>query len=157
MLSLFLRNLFFTLLQPGVVAGLIPYWIIGSKAKLIVSQTWGLQNYTGAALFGFGFIILIVCVASFAVYGNGTLSPADQTKRLVIRGLYNYSRNPMYVGVMLMLIGETIFFKSVNLLFYAGLILLAFSVFVRYFEEPRLRKDFGEEYKLYFKKVRRWL
>lgn len=159
MLSLFIRNLIFTILQPGIVAGLIPYLILGDKVNDIFVQQLlqrGLHN-SGAIIFLIGFVIMLSCIISFAVKGRGTLSPADPTKKLVISGLYRFSRNPMYVGVTLILIGEAIFFQSVELWIYSLFVFAAFNVFTMLVEEPRLRKDFGEEYKTYCEKVRRWI
>jgi len=155
MLSLFFRNLFFTLLQPGIVAGLIPYWIV--KNNIILNNPLQVNQYLGMIVFFIGLIILFYCIISFAVEGRGTLSPADPTKRLVVKGLYRFSRNPMYVGVMMILVGEAVFFQSTGLWMYSLLICLAFCVFIIFFEEPRLRKDFGEEYINYCQQVRRWL
>lgn len=155
-MSLFLRNLFFALLQPGVVAGLLPYLILRSQDLWKLPQ-WISLPYAGILLWIPGFVILVKCVADFARKGKGTLSPADPTKKLVISGLYRYSRNPMYVGVMLMLFGEAIFFQAVWLTGYAVLIFLLFYGFVIWFEEPRLIRAFGQEYVTYKKEVRRWL
>ncbi len=157
MVSLFFRNLLFTALQPGMVAGLIPYLILGSRVTAAFEQPFGLRHYAASAVFILGFIIMVACIASFAVYGRGTLSPADPTKKLVVRGLYRYSRNPMYVGVMLMLIGESIFFGSGALWAYTFTVFVLFNLFIRYVEEPRLMRDFGEEYASYCKQVRMWL
>ena len=100
---------------------------------------------------------MLHCIVNFAIKGRGTLSPADPTKRLVINGLYKYSRNPMYIGVILILVGESIFSRSQSLWIYSLIIFIAFNVFIVGFEEPRLRSDFGEEYRAYCKKVRRWM
>ncbi|NBV29650.1 isoprenylcysteine carboxylmethyltransferase family protein [bacterium] len=159
MFSLFIRNLIFTILQPGIVAGLIPYLILGNKVNDIFVQQLlpnGLHN-SGAIIFVIGFVIMVSCIISFAVKGRGTLSPADPTKKLVTTGLYKFSRNPMYVGVTLILIGEAIFFQSVVLLIYSLSIFIAFNIFTILVEEPRLRNNFGEEYKKYCDKVRRWI
>jgi len=157
MLSLLLRNLFFTILQPGLVAGLIPYWILGDKVNSTLVQPLQFYHYAGAIIFLMGLVIMLSCIISFAVEGRGTLSPADPTKRLVITGLYKFSRNPMYVGVTMILIGEAIFFQSLNLWIYLLFVFIAFNVFILLHEEPRLRKDFGEEYKRYCEKARRWI
>ena len=157
MLSLFIRNLLFTMLQPGLVAGLIPFWITGFRINDIFDEVWQWHHYSGAIVFLIGFVIMLWCIINFAIKGRGTLSPVDPTKRLVVAGLYKFSRNPMYVGVTLMLIGEAIFFHSVELWVYSLFVLLAFNIFAILVEEPRLRKDFGEEYKDYCKKVRRWI
>ena len=157
MLSLFLRNLIFTILQPGIVAGLIPFWILGYKVSDTFVQPLQFFQYAGAIVFVIGFLIMLSCIISFAVQGQGTLSPADPTKKLVITGLYKFLRNPMYVGVTLILIGETIFFQSVELGVYSLFIFIAFNFFTILVEEPRLKKDFGEEYNRYCEKVRRWI
>ena len=157
MLSLFIRNLLFTILQPGLVAGLIPLWITGVRINNIFYEVWQLHHYIGTIVFLIGFVIMLWCIVSFAVKGRGTLSPVDPTKKLVISGLYYFSRNPMYVGVILILIGEAIFFQSANLWGYLLFVFVGFNIFVIHIEEPRLRKDFGEEYKLYCQKVRRWI
>ncbi|HUM46078.1 MAG TPA: isoprenylcysteine carboxylmethyltransferase family protein [Chitinophagales bacterium] len=157
MASLFLRNLFFTILQPGIVAGLIPFFILGNKFTKILSQSLSLLQYLSAIIFLTGFAGMLMCIISFAVRGQGTLSPADPTKKLVVSGLYRFSRNPMYVGVMMMLVGEFLFFQSPDLLLYSIGIFTAFNIFIILFEEPRLRKDFGKAYDRYCEKVRRWI
>jgi protein-S-isoprenylcysteine O-methyltransferase Ste14 len=157
MLSLLLRNLFFTILQPGVVAGLVPYWILGDNVSKIFGEPLSLYQYLGAIVFLAGLIIMFDCIIRFAVEGRGTLSPADPTKKLVITGLYMFSRNPMYVGVMMILIGEAAFFNSGNLAIYSVFIFIAFNLFIMLVEEPRLVRDFGEGYDQYRRKVRRWL
>lgn len=155
MKSLFIRNLLFTLLQPGMVAGVVPMWL-ASEELPGVHPGLNLSFVVGALTFLIGLILLITCIISFARYGKGTLSPADPTRHLVANGLYRYSRNPMYVGVMLMLIGETITLTSQTLLVYSATLFLIFNLYVIFFEEPRLRKDFGEEYTTYCREVGRW-
>jgi protein-S-isoprenylcysteine O-methyltransferase Ste14 len=157
MLSLFLRNLFFTALQPGMVAGLFPYLILKRESPDLFDGKFGLFQFFGIFLFIVGAAVLIDCIIRFAIQGEGTLSPADPTKKLVVSGLYKYSRNPMYWGVMLILIAEAIFFESSGLWMYALFIFVAFFLFIILVEEPRLHKDFGEEYAAYRKKVRRWM
>lgn len=158
MLSLFFRNFLFTILQPGIVAGLIPYLILGGHHVIAVfEQSFGFRHYVSLLVFIIGFIILLTCIIGFAVHGRGTLSPADPTKKLVVQGLYRYSRNPMYVGVMLMLVGESVLFQSGTLWLYTGGIFIMFNIFIRYIEEPRLIRDFGSEYTDYRKRVKRWL
>ncbi|MCW3108223.1 MAG: isoprenylcysteine carboxylmethyltransferase family protein, partial [Segetibacter sp.] len=145
MLSLLLRNLFFTLVHPGLVAGLIPYWILGEKVNSLFDKPLKLYQYFGVLFFVTGLIVLFDCIIKFAVQRRGTLSPADPTKKLVITRLYRFSRNPMYLGVMMILIGETIFFQSYNLSVYLLFIFFVFNLFIMWVEEPRLRRDFGEE------------
>ena len=153
--SLLLRNLIFTVLQPGLVAVVIPYYILGGEITLKTPST--LLTYSGILLSTLGLIIMLRCILQFAWEGKGTLSPIDPTRHLVVRGLYRYSRNPMYVGVMLILIGEAILTQSASLWIYLTIIFIAFNLFILIHEEPRLKKDFGQEYLLYCKKVRRWI
>src|SRR4051812_16831623 len=115
MLSLIIRNLFFTALHPGLIAGLFPYWILGGKVNLIFFRPLELVGYIAIIIFCVGLVVLVTCITRFAVEGRGTLSPADPTRHLVRKGLYKYSRNPMYLGVLLILIGESIFFHSPQL------------------------------------------
>lgn len=157
MTSLLLRNLFFTILQPGLVAGLFPYWIAGTQFDFAVAQPFNSFQYGALLIFVAGFVIMMACIFRFAFEGKGTLSPADETKQLVIGGLYRYSRNPMYIGVMLILIGETLFTLSSSLAIYSSIIFICFNLFIMLHEEPRLQKDFGDQYGQYRKKVRRWL
>lgn len=156
-LSLFLRNLFFTILQPGVVAGLVPFLIARKNFENIVDHAFQIHHYVGITVCLTGIGITLHCIANFAIHGRGTLSPADPTQQLVISGLYKFSRNPMYVGVMLMLIGEAIFTQSTGLLVYSIGVFTAFNLFIVFREEPRLKKDFGTSYHEYCKTVRRWI
>lgn len=155
--DLILRNLVFTILQPGIVAGLLPYYILTSQANDFIPESFKVIHILGILVFLFGLFIMLTCIRSFAIEGKGTLSPVDPTKQLVTKGLYRYSRNPMYVGVLLILIGEAIFFQSAKLWRYALIVFLVFNLFIILIEEPRLRKDFGKTYQSYCKKVRRWL
>lgn len=156
-MSLFLRNLLFTILQPGIIAVLVPFWLSGKSLKQVFEQPFAWYHFLGFLVFTTGSAIVLICVASFAILGKGTLSPADPTKKLVVSGLYRFSRNPMYVGVTMMLMGESIFFQSYTVGAYTLLIFVSFNIFIAFFEEPRLQDDFGNEYKEYTKKVRRWL
>ena len=158
MASLFIRNLFFTLLLPGFVAGLAPYWILeGENAFNSFPTPFHFLQIPGILFFIPGITILINCITRFAFEGRGTLAPIDPTRKLVVGGLYRYSRNPMYIGVMAILAGESLFFQSWNLVLYSILVFIAFNLFIMFVEEPRLRRDFGKEYKEYCQRVRRWL
>jgi len=155
--SLLIRNLFFTILQPGLVVGLFPYLIVREKVNTLFEPPFEAHQYAGIFLFFIGWCLVLYCIYRFAVEGHGILSPADPTKNLVVKGIYQYSRNPMYIGVVLALIGEVVFTMSSTLLIYTGIVFTMFNLFIILIEEPRLRKDFGEEYLAYGKRVRRWL
>ena len=157
MFSLYLRNLFFTIIHPGLVVGLIPYWILGPKWKQQFSLPINFYQYLGTPLFLIGLFVLLHCIIRFAAVGRGTLSPIDPTKKLVTSGIYRYSRNPMYLGVLMTLMGEAVFFRSYHLGIYLLIMALIFNFFILLVEEPRLHEDFGDEYSHYCNRVRRWL
>ena len=93
----------------------------------------------------------------FAVFGHGTPAPIDAPKKLVVRGLYRYSRNPIYVGVLTAIVGWAVMFRGTNLLIYTLCVGICFHLFVVLYEERRLRRQFGVEYQDYCEKVGRWL
>jgi protein-S-isoprenylcysteine O-methyltransferase Ste14 len=147
-----LENLLFTVLVPGTVAGYVPYQI--TRSGSLASGGWLLL---GGALFLLGVAIYAWCVWDFASFGRGTPAPIDAPKRLVVRGLYRYSRNPMYVGVLSVVLGWSAAYADLRVLAYAAFVLLAFSLFVRLYEEPHLEREFGDEYREYRGRVGRWL
>lgn len=155
-MSLFLRNLLFTLLQPGLVAGVVPYLILEQEGRWVWPDVNIVSN-SGMILGLAGVVIMGICIIDFGRRGKGTLSPADPTRQLVVSGLYRFSRNPMYVGVLMILAGEALVFHSLWMAIYTLLIFVLFHGFIVWFEEPRLSRDFGVEYEEYSGKVRRWM
>ncbi len=103
-----------------------------------------------------GAAVAVWCIFTFATIGNGTPAPFDPPRRLVIRGPYRFVRNPMYIGAGLALASAALFYESWPILVYAGLFFLATHVFVVLYEEPTLRRTFGEEYEVYCRQVGRW-
>ncbi|MBT8233416.1 MAG: isoprenylcysteine carboxylmethyltransferase family protein, partial [Bacteroidia bacterium] len=104
-----------------------------------------------------GSSILISCVVIFYTSGKGTLAPWNPPKHLVQTGLYKYSRNPMYVGVLLIMLGWTLYYGSWNLMIYSFIFSVAFNIRVKRFEEPWLLENFGESWLKYKSEVRRWI
>lgn len=104
-----------------------------------------------------GFAVLLACVVSFYTAGRGTLAPWSPPRTLVRVGLYRFSRNPMYVGVLLILIGWAVGFSSTTLWIYAGILAIAFHLRVVYAEEPWLERTHGDEWTRYRATVFRWL
>jgi protein-S-isoprenylcysteine O-methyltransferase Ste14 len=151
-----LRSLFFTLLLPGSVTILIPYLLLNYGAEPIPIPLEPF-HFVGLIPILIGAIILLRPIWDFAVTGRGTLAPVDPPKTLVVRGWYRYVRNPMYVGVLLIVVGEAILFGSLRLLIYAAILWLAFHMFVVFYEEPTLREQFGAEYEAYLRSVGRWI
>jgi protein-S-isoprenylcysteine O-methyltransferase Ste14 len=119
-------------------------------AAIAVPQVAGMV--IGAA----GAAVALWCIFTFATIGRGTPAPFDPPRRLVIRGPYRFVRNPMYIGAGLALASAALFYESWPLLGYAGLFLLATHVFVVLYEEPTLRRTFGQEYEAYCRQVSRW-
>lgn len=111
----------------------------------------------GLLLIASGATILLSCIYMFARFGKGTLSPFDPARHLVIKGMYRYVRNPMYVGVMMMLAGETLYMESLTFLIYTVIVFALFNAFIIFYEEPYLRKEFGQQYDRYRDHVGRWL
>ncbi len=155
MLSLILRNIFFTLLQPGLVTVLVPWLLVDTIADAALHPTR--PGLFGLAMITAGWAVLLACIWQFASAGKGTLSPLDPTKNLVATGLYKYSRNPMYVAVTTILTGEVLVTESADLLVYTIAVFVAFNLFIDFHEEPRMKRDFGDAYIEYMKRVQRWI
>ena len=153
---LLLRSIFFTFLLPGTVTVLIPYWIILSSDAGISSDHSALR-YFGLPPIAIGASGLLWCIWEFFSEGRGTLAPVDPPRHLVVRGLYRYVRNPMYVAVVMILIGESILFMSTRVLVEAVVFFVSAYLFVVFCEEPILRMQFGESYEKYLHQVGRWI
>ena len=108
-------------------------------------------------IFTIGAGIYFWCLWDFAVTGRGTPAPIDAPKKLVVKGLYRYVRNPMYVGVLSLILAWATMYNSYELLKYAILMWVIFYMVVLIYEEPMLKRQFGESYERYRKSVRRWL
>ena len=149
---LLLKNLLFTVVVPGTVAVYVP---------LLFGRTRGAPStpslLAGGIVLAIGALIYGWCVWDFATFGRGTPAPIDAPKRLVVRGLYRVTRNPMYVGVLSVILGWAIVFRSPALLLYAAAIWCVFHSFVRLYEEPHLHRVFGAQYAAYCEQVGRWL
>ena len=151
---LLFKSLLFTVVIPGTFGVYIPMAIArgtGARAGGV-----GLFWLLGFALLMAGSLIYLICVMEFAGRGRGTPAPMDAPKRLVVTGLYRYVRNPMYIGVLAVVLGWTFLARSLELLGYAALLALVFHLFIRLYEEPALRKKFGAEYEAYCGAVSRW-
>jgi protein-S-isoprenylcysteine O-methyltransferase Ste14 len=152
---LWLRTLVFTVLVPGTVLGLVPFAILAGG---IGTSLWlGPVRWLGLLPLGLGLIIIVWCFVDFVRRGRGTPAPYDPPRQLVVSGLYRFVRNPQYVGVVLVAVGEASLAQSVVLLGYAALLAVGYHLFVRYYEEPTLSRKFGEAYSRYRMAIPRWL
>jgi protein-S-isoprenylcysteine O-methyltransferase Ste14 len=145
------RSAFFTLVIPGTVLYYVPHSAAAFQHPR--SPAWlGLS----AVPIAFGSALLLYCVFEFAWSGLGTLAIIDPPRNLVVHGPYRYVRNPMYLGVIAVLVGESVAFCSRFLPVYAFMLLVCVNLFVRFYEEPMLRRKFGESYSRYCATVPRW-
>jgi protein-S-isoprenylcysteine O-methyltransferase Ste14 len=155
-LLLALRSLFFVVLLPGTATVFVPRWILAERGQGLPAA-WGAREALALVPIALGAAILLRCVWDFARQGRGTLAPIDPPRELVVGGLYRYVRNPMYVGVVTVLLGEAALFRSRALLVYAGLFWAATHLFIVLYEEQTLAARFGDSYARYRSAVRRWL
>ena len=148
--AMFFRALLAFLALPGMVAFALPgLWLWSQEAALV--QPLGLY------LLLIGVAALLSCVRDFYLRGRGTLAPWASPEKLVVGGLYRFSRNPMYVVVLLILLGWAWAFASTPLWIYAACVALAFHLRVVFGEEPWLAKQHGQAWTDYASRVRRWL
>lgn len=155
------RHLLSILLLPFMVVVMVPRWLLGAYGS---APDWGgtqligwLSRAAGAVVFAAGFALFAWCVALFARVGRGTLAPWDPTRRLVAVGPYRHVRNPMISGVVAMLAGEALLWRSAPLAIWAGTFLLINYVYFQLSEEPGLERRFGESYRVYRAHVPRWI
>jgi protein-S-isoprenylcysteine O-methyltransferase Ste14 len=149
-----LKTVLFTIFVPGTVAGYVPWRFRGQATTAL----HGFEE--GAAI---AVIVVGVCIYlhtafwGFAFTGGGTPAPIAPTKRLVVVGLHRFVRNPMYIGVGLVIGGQAWLFWSRSTAIYLAFFLLMAHLFVLLYEEPTLNRTFGEEYDEYRARVPRWI
>ena len=154
-LWLTLRSLLWAVLLPGLYAGYIPWRYFGLRHVRLDLQSP--RHVVGLLCIGAGALLLAICIWEFARSGRGTLSPVDPPRHLVVKGLYRYIRNPMYLSVTLIVLGEFLLTWSSGLLVYWAVWFAGVNLFVLGYEEPSLRQRFGAEYDRYRKEVGRWV
>ena len=142
----------FLVVAPGVVAGLVPWWLTGWQP----GSTWLPLQVLGASLIVAGVIVLVDAFIRFVVEGIGTPAPVAPTQRLVVGGLYRYVRNPMYLAVGATIVGQALLLGRPVLLLYAAAFAAVVFAFVRLYEEPTLARQFGAQYEDYCRAVPGW-
>lgn len=154
-LWLALRSLLWTALLPGLFAGYLPWRYFGlSQVRLDWTNP---LHVAGLVCIGAGVVLLGACIWEFARRGRGTLSPLDPPRQLVVQGLYRYVRNPMYLSVTAIVLGEVLLTRSAGLFIYWVIWFAAVNLFVIGVEEPTLRRQFGASYEHYTQSVGRWI
>ncbi len=145
----------FAVAAPGVVAGLVPWLLTGWQA--------GASGYPvparacGAVLTAAGAAVVLVAFAQFVVEGRGTPAPPAPTEHLVVRGMYRYVRNPMYLAVLAAICGQGLLLGRPVLFGYGAVVAVLFAAFVHWYEQPSLRRRFGSQYEVYLRDVPGWL
>jgi protein-S-isoprenylcysteine O-methyltransferase Ste14 len=145
----------FFVLAPGVVAGLVPWWLTRWQVRTPLPG-WIVSRLLGGALIAAGLAFLIHAFARFVTEGAGTPAPVAPTERLVVGGAYRYVRNPMYLAVLSVIVGQALVLGQFHLLTYAAVIAAIMLAFVRGYEEPVLSRKFGAEYDVYRRNVPGW-
>lgn len=149
------RMLLFAVTVVGSILGYLPALLIARSQP--PESAGRLVRAAAVVAWLAGGAVIVWCIRDFWTLGKGTPAPNAATQRLVDRGLYRYSRNPLYVGALLVLGGHALWFQRRSLLFYAGAIVGLFHAVVVGYEEPELRARFGEPYARYCARVPRWL
>lgn len=148
-----LRSFVFLLIAPGTVAGFIPLALLRTGPQ----TEMGVFAYLAFPLWLVGGVVVLWSFWNFLREGRGTPAPVDPPKELIATGFYRYVRNPMYVGVLSLILGHFLWFGYMYVLVYAILVFLFFHMFVMYYEEPTLKQEFGAGYENYLKRVPRWI
>jgi protein-S-isoprenylcysteine O-methyltransferase Ste14 len=146
-----IKTLLFTLVMPGTIGVYVPQALKSDSTKVLAFLEW-----TGVGLFFCGVAIYLWCAWDFVSKGIGTPLPIDAPRVLVVKGLYRFTRNPMYVGVLSVIFAQALFYGSKAVAVYGCLVFAMIYLFVRLYEEPTLRKLFGSQYEEYCRSVPRW-
>jgi protein-S-isoprenylcysteine O-methyltransferase Ste14 len=149
------RALTYATLFVGLVLVFLPSRVL-SWSGVARPAVIGPTHIAAMAVAAAGAALALSCILTFALVGKGTPAPFDPPRRLVVRGPYRFVRNPMYIGAGIAVAGASLFYRSLPLLAYVGLFFLATHIFVVLYEEPTLRRSFGEDYHAYCRRVGRW-
>jgi protein-S-isoprenylcysteine O-methyltransferase Ste14 len=142
----------FLVVAPGVVAGVVP-WLLTDWSTNV---WWPPVRVLGALMILAGLAVLLDAFARFAVEGIGTPAPVAPTEQLVVGGAYRYVRNPMYLAVAALIVGQSLLLGQSVLLLYAAAFGIAVAAFVHGYEEPVLSRRFGAQYEAYRRAVPAW-
>jgi protein-S-isoprenylcysteine O-methyltransferase Ste14 len=155
-LSAILGSALFFLVAPVLIAGVVPWWVSHWSMQ---EPLFGLSftRMLGVFLILIGIPVLLESFARFALQGRGTPAPIAPTRHLVVTGSYTRVRNPIYLAVVSIILGQGLLLGSVALLAYGAILALGFHIFVLAYEEPTLRTTFGDEFEEYCARVPRWV
>lgn len=150
-----LGSAIFFIVVPCVVAGVVPWLITNGYHAPVTSSS--AMILLGGALIAAGLPFLIHSFARFAIDGLGTPAPVAPTAKLVVSGVYRHVRNPMYLAVLSIILGQAMLFASASILIYGAVAGAAMVLFVMIYEEPTLQQTFGAQYDAYRQNVPGWL
>jgi protein-S-isoprenylcysteine O-methyltransferase Ste14 len=151
-LSLAIRNLLFTVVVPGLGGFWAPWWILHRDGRTPTPVMW-----EAVVVIAAGIALYVWCVWNFAAVGGGTPGPWDAPRQVVAVGPHRWVRNPIYISALLVVLGQAWLFMSLPVLVYAGAMALCCHLFVIGYEEPTLRRRFGDTYAEYRRTVPRWI
>lgn len=157
---LWLRGLVFTVLVPGSVSAFVPYLICqGNRMRGGLWNAGWLFVALGAAIYGSCLIAFLRSGGTPAIFFTRPLRfvIGHEPSKLVRQGIYRVSRNPMYLGVLLVVFGQALLFASRVLALYGILLWLCFHVVIVMLEEPHLRRERGQSYEAYCSRIPRWI
>ena len=149
------RAVTYSTLFVGLVLIFVPARLLSSSG-VVPPTVIGISQAAGMLVGAAGAAVALSCIVVFVLVGKGTPAPFDPPRRLVVQGPYRFVRNPMYIGAGLAMTGAALFYQSFALLAYIGVFFLVTHLFVAWYEEPTLRRAFGEDYTAYCDKVGRW-
>ena len=155
MIFLLTRAVVYSTLFVSLMLIFLPARVL-SASGIVPPAAIGAWQVAGVLVGLAGAALALWCILTFVFLGRGTPAPFDPPRRLVIRGPYRLVRNPMYIGAAIAVSGAALFYQSFALLGYAGAFLLTMHVLVIGYEEPTLRRTFGQAYKVYCQDVGRW-
>ena len=148
-----MRSAFFAALLPGSVLVWVPMWLSTFSGATL---GLGAARYVGVPFIAVGAAGLLWCIWDFARRGRGTLAPVDAPRFVVRTGLYRVVRNPMYLAVLTVLVGESVLFGSLRIAEWTVVVAITVHLFVIFYEEPTLRRLFGTEFEAYCRTTPRW-
>jgi protein-S-isoprenylcysteine O-methyltransferase Ste14 len=151
-----LKMLLFALALPGTLIVIVPHWLLSISTDAATGPA-SAARLAGLVPIVLGMLLHAWCARGLVSRDQNARIPFNAREPLVIDGLYRYTRNPLYAGVVLILFGEAAFFESTPLLLYTLLVLIGFHFRVIGCEEPLLVRRFGEAYLRYCRRVRRWI
>lgn len=156
-----LKHLISIAALPLTVTVIVPAMLVSS---LYNKTFWGLNFLTllltlivGLLLIGVGLILLYLTISLFVKIGDGTIAPWKPTNKLIVSGVYGHVRNPMIIGVFIILTGETLLLGSIPIAIWLVLFVLTNLIYTPLIEESELAERFGDEYLVYKENVPRWI